>query len=412
MPKKSRRDRSQSSRRESRSRSRGTRSRRRELRSRSRESRSRRRELRSRSRVSRSRNRDSHSRDRRSDSSLRYKCSRSTRQRRSSPNTVTNVQMRQILDKLTTLEERCHPPSPRPRAEASSVTERRESTSLSSARRSVSTPTDRDGNATDRIIDAIRSINTTVRSNQSYYISNFDPCINDIETWCEEVDRAKVLNNWNDNECLSRIGNCFKGDARMWLNEWVTNDRSWSNFKREFKPLCPKKPNIANILYEVMSTSSDKYPTYADYARRSLLKLRIVKGLSDQLISAIVIRGVTDPQIRASATNAKLTPNELVEFFSIYVKSNTLNVDKKSSHSLSNTHFPKHEHNIHFRKRRFENGCFLCGQPGHKQSNCTKRAKPTPSTSNNDESSQKKMTFYMVQIKLNNVVFVRSPVIG
>lgn len=215
MPKKSRRDRSQSSRRESRSRSRGTRSRRRELRSRSRESRSRRRELRSRSRVSRSRNRDSHSRDRRSDSSLRYKCSRSTRQRRSSPNTVTNVQMRQILDKLTTLEERCHPPSPRPRAEASSVTERRESTPLSSARRSVSTPTDRDGNATDRIIDAIRSINTTVRSNQSYYISNFDPCINDIDTWCEEVDRAKVLNNWNDNECLSRIGNCFKGDARM-----------------------------------------------------------------------------------------------------------------------------------------------------------------------------------------------------
>lgn len=102
-----------------------------------------------------------------------------------------------------------------------------------------------------------------------------------------------------------------------------------------------------------------------------------------------MIRGVTDPRIRASATNAKLTPNELVEFFSIYVKSNTLNVDKKSSHSLSNTHFPKHEHNIHFRKRRFENGCFLCGQPGHKQSNCTKRAKPTPSTSNNDESSQK-----------------------
>lgn len=54
------------------------------------------------------------------------------------------------------------------------------------------------------------------------------------------------------------------------LNEWATNDRSWSNFKKEFKPLCPRKPDQANILYEVMSANSDKILTYADYARRSL----------------------------------------------------------------------------------------------------------------------------------------------
>lgn len=189
----------------------------------------------------------------------------------------------------------------------------------------MSTATDRDANVTDRLIEAIRSINTTVRSNQPYFISNFDPSVNDINIWCEEVDRAKVLNNWSDNECFSRIGNSLMGDARSWLNEWVTNDRSWSNFKREFKLLCPRKPDIANILYEIMSTNSDRYPTYADYARRSLLRLQIVEGLTDELISAIVIRGITDPQIRASATNAKLLPKELVGFLSIYVKPNLSN---------------------------------------------------------------------------------------
>lgn len=245
---------------------------------------------------------------------------------------------------------------------------------------SVSVAAGHDANVTNGLINAIRSINTMVRSNQPYFISNFDPSVNDINIWCEEVDRAKVLNNWSDNECFSRIGNCLKGDARMWLNEWVTNDRSWSNFKREFKPLCPKNPDIANILYEVMSTNSDRYSTYADYARRSLLRLQIVEGLSDKLISAIVVRGIMDPQIRASATNAKLLPNELVGFLSIYVKSNFSNL--KRSNTSNNDRLLKPSYNV--RKRRFdrliENGaCFLCGKQGHKSASCNNRLRPIAS---------------------------------
>ncbi|CAH2216889.1 jg8100, partial [Pararge aegeria aegeria] len=270
-----------------------------------------------------------------------------------------------------------------------SVVEGRESAMPSSPGRPVSAMTDRDASGTDRIIEAIRSINTTVRSNQSYYISNFDPSIHDIDIWCEEVDRAKSTNYWNDNECLSRIGNCLKGDARTWLNEWVTNDRSWSNFKKEFKPLCPRTPDIANILYEVMSSNSDKYPTYADYSRRSLLKLRIVRGLSDELISAIVIRGITDPQIRASATNAKLMPNEIVEFFSIYVKSNTSSFNRKSGDSISYDRLSKSNYDAKIRKRRFEEGiCFSCGQRGHTQSRCSKKSKAISVKSNNEENNK------------------------
>lgn len=83
------------------------------------------------------------------------------------------------------------------------------------------------------------------------------------------------INRWDDRECLARIGNCLKGDARIRLNEWATNDRTWYSFKREFQSLCPRRIDTANILFDVMKTNSDNYPTYAEYARRSLLRLRI-----------------------------------------------------------------------------------------------------------------------------------------
>lgn len=359
---------------------------------------------------SRSRNRDPRSRNRHSHSRDRVSRSKHTRRRDRRSNNVLTEQMQQILDRLTSLEGPSGPSSSRqrePGAGASSMTpprpqatetgavgpedpERHEQAVSTSPGRSASAATERDFNATDRIVEAIRSINTTVRSNHSYYISNFDPSINDMDTWSDEVDRAKILNHWSDNECLSRIGNCLKGDARTWLNEWVTHDRSWSNFKKEFKPLCPRNPDVANILYEVMSTNSDKYPTYADYARRSLLRLRIVKGLSDELISAIVIRGITDPQIRASATNSKLKPNDLVEFLSIYIKSNTSVLTKKFGNTSRNDRFSNSNRDIAARKRKFADGkCFLCGQHGHRQSNCAKRSKTVPKGDNSGENIQK-----------------------
>ncbi|KAF9411123.1 hypothetical protein HW555_007428 [Spodoptera exigua] len=364
----------------------------------SRESRHHRRDVRSRSRESRSRGRISRSRGRESHNSrLDLQGNRIPRQPDIASNSLLTQQMQQILDRLTSLEEdrrvsraaSLRQPSNQQQqlVEETATTARdgagfRDSAAPSSPGRSVSAAADRDATVTDRLIDAIRSINTTVRSNQAYFISNFDPSVNDIDTWCEEVDRAKVSNNWTDNECLSRIGNCLKGDSKTWLNEWVTSDRTWSNFIREFKPLCPRKPDVANILYEVMSTNSDRYPTYADYARRSLLRLRIVKGLSDELISAIVIRGVMDPQIRAAATNAKLMPNELVEYLSIYVKSN-LNSKKYTNPSNNDRSF-KSTLETSQRKRKFEDGtCFLCGKYGHKSSNCHKRQAANSSNNSN-----------------------------
>lgn len=65
---------------------------------------------------------------------------------------------------------------------------------------------------TEKLVSAISSTMTQVRSN--IYISNFDPTVNDFDLWCSEVDHVRIINRWDDRECLARIGGCLKGDAR------------------------------------------------------------------------------------------------------------------------------------------------------------------------------------------------------
>lgn len=55
-------------------------------------------------------------------------------------------------------------------------------------------------------------------------------------------------------------------------------DLKWSNFKDEFKTLCSRKLDYANILFECLNTIFDKYTRNAKYARRTLLSLRVVKN--------------------------------------------------------------------------------------------------------------------------------------
>ncbi|XP_049868147.1 uncharacterized protein LOC126368294 [Pectinophora gossypiella] len=259
-----------------------------------------------------------------------------------------------------------------------------------------------DGTA-EKIVEAIHSLKTD--NSRSYYVSNFDPSIHDVDVWFGEVDRAKLNNRWDDYECVSRIGNCLKGDARVWLDMWVVNDRSWTNFKNDFKPLCARRVDMASILYEVMSTDSDHYQTYAEYARRSLLRLRIVKGLSDELISSIVIRGIRDPHVKASAVNANLLPNDLVNYLATFIKlpskdrqnsrpvgyGNQLNFNNKPNNNLKRP----------FAKPHVPVKCYICGETGHKQVECTKKRKidqsrAGPSTELNKSSNTPKSSSNVV----------------
>ncbi|CAG9136407.1 unnamed protein product [Plutella xylostella] len=258
------------------------------------------------------------------------------------------------------------PPSPRPSTSRSELEQPRPGPSTLQGGASAA------DDVTDRIIGALSAL-SQVRSNH-FYVSNFDPDVHDFDVWCSEIDRARILNRWDDNECLARVAGCLKGDARLWLSDWVTNERTWTNFKRDFKSLCPRSIDVANILFEVMCTSSNDFPTYSEYARRSLLRLNIVSSLSEDLKVAIVLRGITDPQIKAVATNAKLKSHELVEFLSVYTKpkiDNRINRDPVRSSKPNRGDFRKRE----AVKSDVTLKCFGCGTTGHKRADCFKRRK-------------------------------------
>lgn len=248
------------------------------------------------------------------------------------------------------------------------------------------------------LMEAIKTMQPPRLHSQHYYVSNFDPTINNFDTWCEEVDRARDANNWSDHECLSRVATGLKGDAKVWLSEWVTNDRTWTNFKQEFKPLCPTKLDFANILFDAMNTTSDKYSTYAEYARRTLLRLRVIRGISDELRTLIVIRGIDNPQIRAAAANADLTPDTLVSFLSIYTKPNRdrLNTNRPSN----NKKRPPVNSNV-----RTELKCFNCSQRGHLSRDC--RQPKTTKTPNVQTTPSKTCTFCKKQGHTEDVCFTK-----
>lgn len=112
---------------------------------------------------------------------------------------------------------------------------------------------------TDKIFEALLEL-SKVRSH-NYYVSTFDPNVHDFDVWCVEVDKAKHLNAWDDRECLGHVSNCLRGDAKTWLNDWVTTERTWSNLKVAFRSFCPQSIDIATVLFEVMCTNSNKFPT-------------------------------------------------------------------------------------------------------------------------------------------------------
>lgn len=237
----------------------------------------------------------------------------------------------------------------------------------------------RQEDATDRIVGALMAL-SKVRS-QSYYISSFDPSVNDFDVWTAEVDRAKDVNGWDDRECLGRIGVSLRGDAKSWLNEWVSNDRSWTNFKVEFRSLCPRNVDVATILFNVMNTSSDNFATYAEYARKSLLRLNIVTGLSEELKVSIIARGITDPHVKAATINAKPSSKQLVEFLSAFTapKANSNNA-VRSANNVAPPQPQKRESNEKTNQTR----CRNCGRIGHFKNQCRQKTfnRPTPYQAN------------------------------
>ena len=87
-----------------------------------------------------------------------------------------------------------------------------------------------------------------------------------------------------------RVANCLKRGSKKLCNEWFTNDRSWINFKVEFRSVYPQNVDI-RIFYLSWWKLTDNFPSYPVW--RLLLRLNIVKELSDD--PKICYRDISTP---------------------------------------------------------------------------------------------------------------------
>ncbi|KPJ04425.1 Retrovirus-related Gag polyprotein [Papilio xuthus] len=149
-----------------------------------------------------------------------------------------------------------------------------------------------------------------------------------------------------------------------------------------------------------MNTSSDNFQSYAEYARRSLLRLRIVKGLGEELMIQIIIRGITDAQIKAVVSNSNLTVENVVSFLANYTK------PKFNVKSDNHKPFIPTIHKNKSRNSGSDQKCFGCGKPGHTEVNCRTPAQQHANT--RDSGSRTTCTFCKKVGHKEDVCFTKS----
>ncbi|CAH0721738.1 unnamed protein product, partial [Brenthis ino] len=99
-----------------------------------------------------------------------------------SRDSIFNKTLNSILSRLNTLESK-----------STTTPHLNVSGNVSTSPVEVSNP-----DCNQNIVDVLSNIITP----RNYYVSNFDPVLHDINAWFEEVDRARVINRWDDMECL------------------------------------------------------------------------------------------------------------------------------------------------------------------------------------------------------------------
>lgn len=123
---------------------------------------------------------------------------------------------------------------------------------------------------------------------------------------------------------------------------------------------------ITLTFYLSVWTRHPKNIPYAEYAIRTLLFLKVVKGWCEELRTLIVIRNIEIHQIKATAANANLTAGDLVSLLWIYTKpSRTENTKSR----------PQAKPQITWRSGSM---CYYCRQRGYSERNCHKNKQINP----------------------------------
>ena len=213
-------------------------------------------------------------------------------------------------------------------------------------------------------------------------IPDFDPQGElNINSWLDKINQYAHLYHWDQVTITYLALGKLKGLARVWYDSLKDNQFNWAQWQEMLKSTFPTKEKFSKLFYDAAVYSSQPGQDLSTYCFLKLSKLNKLRlSFSDHQIVDCIIAGITDKtiQLTVRAANCK-SFIELTEFVASLPATSTFNFslsEPSTSKAYSyqkrkfETSFNNANHFVHNKKQKIKNGCFSCGEVGHKRFEC------------------------------------------
>ncbi|XP_063973835.1 uncharacterized protein LOC135160784 [Diachasmimorpha longicaudata] len=199
-----------------------------------------------------------------------------------------------------------------------------------------------------------------------------------VEDWLNKVNRCAEIRHWNNWQKLYLATLRLRGCARGWFEQVSVSETpflSWREFSMAITGKFPfsKTISFGDTLEDMLQFTSDSSGmSVKSYYYEKINRInRLNVDVSEERAFELVVRGISDVDLRmkASIYCKDKTLLELDKFFDIFCggegRRKSDQMDGEGNKRNGKNHLARN-----FRKPDRPNGCFNCGEHGHKKRTC------------------------------------------
>ncbi|XP_015124675.1 uncharacterized protein LOC107046553 [Diachasma alloeum] len=199
-----------------------------------------------------------------------------------------------------------------------------------------------------------------------------------VDDWLNKVNRCAEVRHWNNWQKLYLATLRLRGCARGWFEQVSVSDApflSWREFSMAIAGKFPfsKTISFGETLEDMLQFTSDSSGmSVKSYYYEKINRInRLNVDVSEERAFELVVHGISDVDLRMKANIycKDKTLSELDKFFDIFFggegRRKNDQVDLEGNKRNGKNHLSRS-----FRKPDRANGCFNCGEHGHKKRAC------------------------------------------
>lgn len=136
-------------------------------------------------------------------------------------------------------------------------------------------------------------------------IAEFDPLVNDIESWLHAVDEFALIYDWSDRVTSHMALSKLRGAAQTWYQGLPTRIFSWSEWKIMLLEYFQPKRDLHTAMCEMLQYKPNPEQSLYEYTFAKLTLIHKMKlPLKDSDKVNLIMGGIDDPQIKFSVETA------------------------------------------------------------------------------------------------------------